>query len=282
MEQRITEAELFRSCEILFGTDLNFSREFLEYLQAGGIKSAYRKRAMETHPDRLIGRGLTSSGQKSGEEFHAVQEAYAKLLSFLETKNSGPIPGLPRNGKGRAAAVRRNPVHPHPSGRDGNGQNPGRHCGNIKPIVLSDRVGANPWAADTDSLFRGPLPERHLLFGHFLYYSGLTNWRTIARILTWQRTERPRLGELARRFGMCRQDEVIAILQAKRPCRPFGETARRLGMLTEHQVRVLVFHQQRLQKKFGTILFEKQLISQPELEELLDRFELHNATVMAQ
>lgn len=80
---------------------------------------------------------------------------------------------------------------------------------------------------------------------------------------------------------MCRQEDVDTILQTKRPFGHFGETARMLGILSEHQVRVLMFHQQRLQKKFGTILLEKNLIGQPELQELLDRFEHHNATLQA-
>jgi hypothetical protein len=115
-----------------------------------------------------------------------------------------------------------------------------------------------------------------LLFGHFLYYSGLANWRTITRILTWQRTERPRIGELGRRFGMLQPEDVSLILRNRIPFQPFGQTAMSLGMLSELQIRVLIFHQQRLQKKFGTILLEKQLITQQELQQLLVEFSQHN------
>ena len=47
------EQELYRACRIIFGPDLTVSREFLEYIQSSGVKSAFRKKAMETHPDRL-------------------------------------------------------------------------------------------------------------------------------------------------------------------------------------------------------------------------------------
>lgn len=285
MEQRISETKLFWSCEILFGSDLNVSRQFLDYLQAGGIKSAYRKRAMETHPDRLIGLDLPLRKQ-SIERFHEVREAYETLLSFLTTKEISPI----LHGKSGAAKERPRPPAPpfrqdhafsHSAGNETR-QEPFYRNRKIRPIILPDEIRRGHVFANTESLYRGQLPRRHLLFGHFLYYSGLTNWRTIARILTWQRTERPRLGELAGRFGMCRQEEIAAIMNAKKPFRQFGETAQMLGILTEHQVRVLLFHQQRMQKKFGTILVEKNLISKPELQELLDRFEDHNVTMQAQ
>lgn len=285
MEQRISETKLFWSCEILFGSDLNVSRQFLDYLQAGGIKSAYRKRAMETHPDRLIGLDLPLR-KKGIDRFHEVREAYETLLSFLTTKETGPT----FQRKCAAAKVRPRPPAP-PSRQDhafshsaesGTRQQSFYRYSKIRPIILPDESRRGHVYENTESLYRGQLPRRHLLFGHFLYYSGLANWRTIARILTWQRTERPRLGELARRFGMCRQEEISSILNARKPCRHFGETAQMLGILTEHQVRVLLFQQQRMQKKFGAILVEKNLISKPELQELLDRFADHNVTVQAQ
>lgn len=287
MEQ-ISETKLFRSCEILFGSDLNVSWQFLDYLQAGGIKSAYRRRAMETHPDRLTDLDQASRGQ-GAEHFHSVKEAYDTLLSFLQTKDS-PVTSVASHTKSAAATGRQKaPVapsrehagHSH-AATEGSRPRKFHHRTTIKPITLPETHRRTTVYANTESFYQGGLPQRHLLFGHFLYYSGLANWRTISRILTWQRTERPRLGELGTRFGMCRQEDIDTILRARSPRRQFGETARLLGILTEHQVRVLMFHQQRMQKKFGTILVEKNLISEQELQELLDRFEHHNTTLQTQ
>ena len=79
------EEHHFRSLEILFGPGLKASADFLEYLQLSGLKSAYRKRAMETHPDRISGKlhGLQQSGNTS---FHTVQNAYEVLLDYLKAK----------------------------------------------------------------------------------------------------------------------------------------------------------------------------------------------------
>ena len=50
----VTKQDLFNACESLFGTDIDVSVEFLRYLKPAGVKAAYRKKALETHPDRAI------------------------------------------------------------------------------------------------------------------------------------------------------------------------------------------------------------------------------------
>lgn len=273
-----SQRELFRSCEILFGDDLQISGEFLHYLQISGVKSAFRKRAMETHPDRLIGRDIPEQ-HESTELFSSVREAYQNLLVFLREKESVQTPPAfqatanPMAGK---AAPGHYPFH-------NSQQRPRPATGRpIKPIILTGEIQRTREVSSTESYYQGALPRRQLLFGHFLYYSGLANWRTIARVLSWQRIERPRLGELGRRFGMFDQDDIATILQYRKPCKPFGQTARMLGMLSEQQLQMLIFQQQRLQKKFGTILLEKNLINGYELQELLLQFKNHNTAIRAE
>jgi hypothetical protein len=123
--------------------------------------------------------------------------------------------------------------------------------GSRRTSTFCNDIRGNSGYSATEHLYCGPLPHRRLLFGHFLYYSGLANWRTITRILTWQRSERPRIGELGRRYGMLQPGDISLILRNRIPFQPFGQTAMSLGMLSESQIRVLIFHQQRLQKKFG-------------------------------
>jgi hypothetical protein len=274
------EQQLVRSCEILFGSHLKISREFLEYLQLSGLKGAYRKRAMETHPDAMI-RGDLQSATGSNDKFHRVQKAYEQLSCYLKIKENRPLQNRFRQPPNEAPP-------PPSSARQKNGTewSPGKHFHQnpyfrptVGPSSFSNRTRWAPEYSPTENLYCGPLPQRRLLFGHFLYYSGLANWRTITRILTWQRTERPRLGELGCRFGMLCQDDVSCILQGKVPFQTFGQTARNFGILNDYQIRVLLFHQQRLQKKFGTILLEKGLIYPGELQELLYEFEQHNAGI---
>jgi hypothetical protein len=255
MESSAQLQQLLRSCAILFGPEVQLSRDFLYYLQLSGLKGAYRKRALETHPDRLFSRELLGR-QGSFDSFHSVRTAYEELFNFLQDRDRNALRKNPCRAAApppfRAAAA---PVESAPADTD---------------IQSSSLYSA------TEHLYCGPLPGRRLLFGHFLYYSGLANWRTITRILTWQRNERPRIGELGRRYGMLQPEDVSLILRHKVPFQPFGQTAMRLGVLSEQQIRTLIFHQQRLQKKFGTILLEKNLVSQQELQQLLFEFAQHN------
>jgi len=257
MESTADEQQLLRACAILFGADLHLSREFLQYLQLSGLKGAYRKRVLETHPDRILSLDrLQPKG--SMESFHSVRNAYEALVQFLKAREQQYA---------LREQFRRTAAAPPPSRTRG---------ASAGPASFYNDIQGNSGYSATENLYSGPLPHRRLLFGHFLYYSGLANWRTITRILTWQRSERPRIGELGQRYGMLQPADISLILRNRAPFQPFGQTALRLGMLSEVQIRVLIFHQQRLQKKFGTILLEKQLITQQELRQLLDEFSQHN------
>lgn len=261
MNQSSSHSELFTSCRILFGAELQCSREFLDYLQISGVKSAFRRRAMETHPDRLSANRHTTTAH-DGSSFHLVRAAYENLLGFLRDKENHYSPPWGEHDRFRHASFCGN-AHSRP----------------IRPIILPEEVNSRTGFATTEHYYHGDLPERVLLFGHFLYYSGLVNWRTVTRILTWQRTERPRLGELGLRHRLLDHEDIALILRRRRPPLPFGQTARSLGLLDEEQLQLLLIRQQRLQKKFGTILLEKKLLKDYELQELLQRFRGHNRSV---
>ena len=285
METVAAEKELFRSCEVIFGPELTISREFLDYLQLSGIKSAYRKRAMETHPDRA---GLENDRvqRQHHELFHSVQDAYEKLITFLDAKEKGyclPHPVQPRTQPPRPAAQptshrpqqakpSQGPAGPRPQPRANTQTKANFKNTSSQPSVF--------W--DTESLYQGPLPNRRLLLGHFLYYSGLINWRTIIQALIWQRTERPRLGEIGQRFGLLNDADVVQILRNRPTLQPFGQTAMDLGLLSQPQLQILVAHQKRLQKKFGEFFLEKRILEPNELRTLLHQYQEHNANISGQ
>ncbi|MBU4117172.1 MAG: J domain-containing protein [Proteobacteria bacterium] len=289
METVAAEKELFRYCEIIFGPELTISREFLDYLQHSGIKSAYRKRAMETHPDRAALENARGQHQRPGL-FHAVQEAYENLITFLDAKEKGyclPPPVRQAQPRTQPQPRRQPPPKPqkprqakpshttsgfHQQGRTGTQTKANCRSTSGQPSVF--------W--DTESLYQGPLPNRRLLLGHFLYYSGLINWRTIIQALIWQRTERPRLGEIGQRFGLLNEADVVHILRNRPILQPFGQTAMDLGLLSQPQLQMLVAHQKRLQKKFGEFFLEKELLEPSELRALLHQYQEHNARISGQ
>lgn len=293
----VAENELFRACEIIFGPELTINRDFLEYLQISGIKTAYRKRAMETHPDRFAANGDMHLSQGT-QLFHAVQEAYENLLGYLKARENGYRLPLTRQrtwsaGNGRTPSAsgaaskprRASSAADHgwsrkkkeeASARSGNTS--GQKNGGWRKASPAQDLKAF-W--QTETFYSGPMPNRRLLFGHYLYYSGLITWRTVIQALVWQRTERPRLGELGRRYGMLTEDEVFIILKNRPAFKPFGETAIDLGLLTASQLNSLMFHQKRLQKKFGEFFIEKRLLRPEQLHRLITKCHLHNSTTAA-
>ncbi|HIJ91030.1 MAG: J domain-containing protein [Desulfobulbaceae bacterium] len=287
METVAAEKELFRSCEIIFGPELTISREFLDYLQLSGIKSAYRKRAMETHPDRAALENDRVQRQRH-DLFHAVQEAYENLITFLDAKEKGyclpppahqmpprthtPRPASPKPHRPQQAKPNPGASNPYQQTRAGAQTKAGFRNTSSQPSVF--------W--DTESLYQGPLPNRRLLLGHFLYYSGLINWRTIIQALIWQRTERPRLGEIGQRFGLLNEADVVQILRNRPILQPFGQTAMNMGLLSQPQLQMLVAHQKRLQKKFGEFFLEKRIFEPNELRTLLQQYQEHNAKISGQ
>jgi hypothetical protein len=287
METVAAENELFRSCEVIFGPELTISREFLDYLQLSGIKSAYRKRAMETHPDRAALENALEQRQRH-DLFHSVQEAYETLTTFLDAKEKGfCLPPLTRQAPPQTAPCRPAPARPRKPQQARPGQDTGGPRRQSRGETRTKPGGTNTsgqpsffW--NTESLYQGPLPHRRLLLGHFLYYSGLINWRTIIQALIWQRTERPRLGEIGLRFGLLSEAEVMQILRNRPLLQPFGQAALEMGLLSQSQLRMLVAHQKRLQKKFGEFFLEKQILQPDELRVLLEQFQEHNANISGQ
>lgn len=114
--------------------------------------------------------------------------------------------------------------------------------------------------------------------GNFLYYSGLIDWMTIVKALIWQRSQRPRLGDLARQLGWLSEEEIRQVLASRQGLEKFGASAVRRQNLTEKQLKVLLGYQNLLQKKIGAFFLEQRFFTTVELEELVRRHREHNAT----
>ncbi len=309
MSAVVAEKELYRSCQIIFGSDLDISREFLEYIQWSGIKSAYRKRAMETHPDRVATLGEHAQ-RRHADLFKQIQDAYENLVTYIKAREKGYR--LPSTNP---ASIFRSPTstsrpwqkstsrpwtnyrntrkqsttqhsRPRPGSNFNNAQRTRNYSSASTNSSQQSRFRANSTASGGHSpppqktverLYTGPMPKRKLMMGHYLYYSGKITWRMIVQALVWQRAQRPRLGEIGRRLGMLNEEEIKRILKIRTVFQPFGESAVKLGLLTDMQLRTLLSYQQRLQKKFGQYFVEKGIVPPAEFEELLKSFRRHNA-----
>ncbi len=255
----VAQQKLFQSCRVLFDLDREVCWDFLNYIQLSGLKSAYRQKVRETHPDLAAGQNLVMQRRRT-DRFMLVQQAYENLSGFLRDRDQAPVANERRNN-GYSKAVR--PVRPRPQADKG-GARPAN----------PPAPPAGPWNFET--LYQGPMPRRPLLFGHYLYYSGAITWRTIVSALIWQRKQRPRLGELGYSLGWLRQHDIRGIVCDRRNLLPFGESAIQRGLLTEMQVRILLYRQQKSQRKFGEYFVENRLMSSAHLERRLHEFHAHN------
>lgn len=260
------EQELYRACHILFGSEINFTRDFLQYLQPSGIKSAFRKKAFETHPD-LHTTEDEAVRRHSAALFRTAQRAYEDLCAFLDARDKGfRLPAEPDRAAAHGKTRQRHKAWQ--ADRQGDTSSFTRHGNHANSS--SKNAGAR------ERLYNGPMPERPLLFGHFLYYTGIANWRQIVQALIWQRSQRPRLGEIAVRFGWLTGDNIAAILKSRQPGEPFGQTAVNLGLLTDTQRKSLIYRQNCLQRKLGEFFVEKNIVTAPVLNNLLRRHLEHN------
>ncbi len=221
------------------------------------LKSVYRRRAMETHPDRAHALGRSEADLSC--EFHSVSEAF-RVLSALGGVDDHPFApseaGAQRPRSRGAPAHAPPPAEPRPRRDDGTG------CADWpqRPRVL---------------------PRRRLRLAEFLYYSGRISFGAFVEAIVWQRRQRPAMGRIAVEFGFLTLSEVIEILQRRRGddafSVPFGEYAVRAGRLTPFQVLAILGAQHRRQRPIGEFFVECGLVRAGDVDALLRAMAAHNA-----
>jgi hypothetical protein len=240
------EKKLLQACAVLFGSHLTISPPFLDYIQLPGVKSAYRNRVRETHPDVLLNRQADPLPEY---DFHMVRESYEQLCHFLDQRNVLPRP--------RPASV-------SPPGQRSTGSS----------------AAHQPRSRHSSASQHGfSLPARPMLLGEFLHHSGYCGWHEIVQALAWQRRSRPRLGEIGCKFGWMEQQDIATIFRSLRGGIRFGETAIRLGLLSPQQVERMLRHQQIRQPKIGQFFLENDLLSPQQLQTALWHLSKHNFLV---
>lgn len=239
------DTKLLKACQILFGPGVDVSRDFLFYIQPSGIKSAYRKRALMTHPDRLL-HLAEEARQRVADRFIETTWAYRKLLEFISRRDRRARLYVTATNRTRP---KMRPMHPEPRGAR-------RPRGNYH---------------------RGPMPSRHLPLGQFLFYAGEISWESLIKAIVWQRNQRPRMGDIAKKWGWLREPEIIYALKRRKLGEPIGEALVRHKLLSGAQLEVLVRTQRRMQKPFGDYFLLNGHLTRNQLNSLLRKLALHNA-----
>ncbi len=252
-------SELFQACETIFGSEVKISPDFLECLQTVGIKTAFRKRALETHPDRAKTLGFFTADLT--DEFINVRQAYERLLSFVETRNENTVSSSIFN------EFRATQNYSDPSPKSSFHQNTQYKTGQKK---------AHHSKKHTDHFYSGSVPNGNLMLGQFLYYSGLISWKMLIEAICWQRRQRPLIGQIAVTWGLISYHDVLRILNIRTFDEKFGECALRIGYISGFEQLALVGKQKKLQRPFGEYFIKRGILSSIDLISISQKQQLHN------
>jgi len=241
-----SEATIVNACRTLFGPETRVSQQFLLSLKPNFLKTVFRKRALQTHPDFYADHGPFVQ-RKQTEAFQVVNEAYRIMRAYCERRD-------------RERACRRYPAH-------------------SAAKTASTDAGPRPALPVHDSglRYRGPVPDRPLEIGRYLYYRGRLPYHVLLQAVQWQMRQRPSVGAIARRWGWLDDRAVCAILSFRGMQRLFCQRALHLGVLSSYQVRSLLGYQRSLQKRLGRYFVEQGHLSHDEMERLAADHARHNA-----
>lgn len=239
----VSRQDLFKACESLFGTDIDISVEFLRYLKPSGVKAAYRRKAMETHPDRAV--VMDGKADFMADRFKEISLAYQLLQDFMAAPWKYSLD--------ESGALY---VHKQPPARP--------------------EARRKPDAFRTEPRYAGRMPSRRLLFGQYLYYTGQISLSTLIKAIVWQRLQRPSVGAIAVSWGWLAGGDIIGILRSRKYGEKFGECALRTGLLSRHQLSRILEKQRQVQPPIGKYFTEQKMLSSAQLFKLVVDMKMHN------
>ena len=244
MVPAISKEDIFNAYHVLFGHENAISVAFLQNLRPSALKEAYRKRAFETHPDRS--KALGENEAEMNERFIEAALAYERLGSFMKGGRMSVL-------MDQASTQRK---------------------GNHSVAFPHRKTGFS------DHFYEGRLPKRKLLIGQYLYYSGFISWKTLINAITWQKRQRPLVGQIAIKWGMLSAYDIKRILTERsiehRYKEKFCLYALRKGYITPFERMALLGKQHRIQPPIGGYFIEKSILCSREIEKIVERLRIHN------
>ncbi|MBN2573813.1 MAG: J domain-containing protein [Deltaproteobacteria bacterium] len=252
MDSSDSKGNLLSACRVLFGAEVRADEGFLSRLDRDVLRRRFRQRAIEVHPDRAS--VLRRHPAALAEAFKQVEAAYRTIRDHLAAGTAA------RAGAGCEAAR----PNPPPSTR---------------PARSSAAATATAGVAAGDHFWSGPIPDRTLRLGEFLYYSGRISWSQLIRALVWQARQRPRFGQVAGSCGYLTPELVAAVLAQRQAREKIGEAALRLRLLTSLQRQLVLQAQQRGHRRIGDYFRQTGLLGSGDIESFGRAVRVHNARV---
>jgi hypothetical protein len=248
----VCDSTLDRACRILFGLEVSVNHNFLRHLRPPRIKTAFRKKALLIHPDRLAMSDEKTRGKYTAL-FIETKWAYDHLRNFCKDRD-----------RGRFLFSGRNRIIKKPQQT-------------FKKPYHQSMKPERPKRFHTSWYYTGYMPQRKLLFGEFLFYSQIIPWNEFIKAIIMQRKGRPRFGDIASRWLYLTEAEIEIIVSNKKCLELIGEAARRMDILNQVQVGAVLYYQRFVQKPIGEYLIESGFIKKFRIDTHLQNFLHHNS-----
>ncbi|MGR3292787.1 MAG: J domain-containing protein [Candidatus Scalindua sp.] len=267
MAYTISKTNLINDCYLLFGSRVFNYVDFLKGLSSSELKTAYRKKALETHPDRA--RTLGINEDTMDERFKKVITAYERLNSVVQ---GGEIYILRDVVPKKENATRTNP-RTQTRQKSTSGFS---YTSNVRESKHTQMARKSA----SDRFYSGNVPKRELLIGQFLYYSGLISWKTLCDAVFWQRKRRPIIGKIALDWGILSSDDIRRIMTERSYKDKFGEYALRNGFITHFEHLAIIGRQKKLQPPIGEYFIQQGLLANTVLKKMVEGLKNHNSKVL--
>jgi hypothetical protein len=250
--QEVTWEDALRAGRVLFGTQAD------ALLSGAGwrdeLKRAYKRRVLETHPDRA--RTLGRAESELAREFQAVADAYRLLQEAPDAgrwlRARAPSPAWrPSTARSPASEERARQAAERVRQAERARQEAARaasSAGRAEKAKRDEREAQARWAAEARRAAEAkraaegeraareerarraraaaaadwrhvlkprPLPRRRIRLAEFLYYSGRISWATMVEAIAWQRQQRPAVGRIAVDYGFLTPLEVMQVIERR-------------------------------------------------------------------
>ncbi len=314
MTYSISKTILIEDCCLLFDSEIINYVDFLDKLSPRILRSAYRKKAFATHPDRS--HVLGKNREKLDKCFKEMSRAYERIDSIIQSekkyiiKDEVPKKRKPRSASRRTPAKKAKPTwtvkqtkkaKPTKQAKPKKLTKSTKHAKSTRQTKTTTR--ARPTSQEStagfsfkdsvkkvscthvtlktqttvsDSYFTGIVPKRELLIGQFLYYSGLISWNSLTQAIVWQRRQRPIIGKIAQDWGIMSAEDIQRILKERSYKDQFGEYAHRNGYITKFQHLAIVGKQKQMQPPIGRYFIQQGLLGNYDIKKMTESLKIHN------
>lgn len=265
------DAKLLDACAVLLGPQARRAGPaLLRQLTVATVRAAFRRLALRTHPD-------SASGPADGALFIEASRAYELLMAFLLSRRTPQ--DIRRQGAYQGPGATGARARPHAPGQKPftSGQRP--NAPGARPRADAAHGARARAERGREVFYHGPLPRRRLRLAEFLYYSGSISWQSLISSIVWQRSGRPKFGEIARQLQLVSADDMTGVLLARVHHEQTGAAALRLRLITVEDIRRVLRIQRARQRPIGRYFVERERMPDGELTRLLHELFRHNARV---